>query len=145
MIVIHIIIIFYQKLRLKANPYNESMNYLGIDYGVAKIGVAKAEGSLAEPLMTLPTKSAISAIRELLLTYAITEIVIGDCPEEFKNQLQSLGLAVHSTDETLSSHDAREALLHKSQTKRHQDEHAVAAAIILQSWLDNSTSPLPSP
>lgn len=112
------------------------MNYLGLDYGEAKVGIAIAEGPLADPLMTVATKSAISSIEQLLRTYTIDEIIIGDCPPEFKSQLEELGLPVQTVDETLSSHDAREALLHTTQTKRKEQEHEVAAAIILQNWLD---------
>jgi putative transcription antitermination factor YqgF len=112
------------------------MNYLGIDYGEAKVGIALAEGPLADPLMTVATKSALSSLQQLIKTYAIEQIIIGDCPTEFKTQLENLGVPVVMVDETLSSHDAREALMHTSQTKRKEQEHEVAAAIILQSWLD---------
>ena len=38
------------------------MNYLGIDYGDAKVGVALATGPLAEPLTTVKTEKAIQAL-----------------------------------------------------------------------------------
>lgn len=112
------------------------MNYLGIDYGQSKVGVAVAEGPLAEPLTTLDTASAAMSLQQLIKTYVIDEIVIGDCPEEFLERLKGFGLPVHTADETLSSHDARQALLHTSQKKRREAEHAVSATIILQNWLD---------
>lgn len=121
------------------------MNYLGIDYGEAKVGVAIAEGPLAEPLTTLDTGMALHEIMMLVKKHNIAEIVVGDCPEEFLKMLQGWGLPVHQADETLSSHDARQALLHKSQKKRRENEHAVSAALILQNWLEINTSPQPSP
>ncbi len=117
------------------------MNYLGVDYGEAKVGVARAEGPLAEPLDTFDTGMALHELMLLTKKLAIDEIVIGDCPDEFLQMIKGWGLPVHQVDETLSSHDARQALLHKTQKKRREDEHAVSAAIILQSWLDRSTSP----
>ena len=53
------------------------MNYLGLDYGLRHIGVAMATGPLAEPLVTLPTKSAPALIRQLVDRHSISTIVIG--------------------------------------------------------------------
>jgi len=114
------------------------MNYLGLDYGAVKIGVALATGPLAEPLTTLKTTKALQSIKLLLDKHNIDNIVVGDCPESFLDKLSQLSI-VYRVDETLSSHDARQALMHTTQKKRRNEEHAAAAAIILQSWLDAST------
>ena len=114
------------------------MNILGLDYGKKHVGVALAEGPLAAPLTTLKTETALVQINKLINKWQISKLVIGDCPEEFLEKLKSLGTTVVQTDETLSSHDARQSLLHTTQTKRKEKEHAVAATIILQSWLDFS-------
>ncbi len=113
-----------------------SMNYLGIDYGATKIGVAIAAGPLAEPLTTVKTAKALQSIKQLIFKHDINAVIIGDCPEIFLDKLSDLTL-VHRIDETLSSHDARQSLLHTSQKKRRISEHSAAAAIILQSWLDS--------
>ncbi len=113
------------------------MNYLGIDYGKAKVGIAVATGPLADPIATPETKEAIETIKKLVKSHKIDLLVVGDSPETFLKELSEIGLPIQVADETLSSHDAREALLHKSQKKRREDEHAVAAAIILQNWLDD--------
>ena len=115
------------------------MNYLGLDYGDVQIGVALTTGSLAEPLTTINTAKAIQLIKQLILDHKIDAIVIGDCPEIFLDKLSDLTL-VHRVDETLSSHDARQSLLHTTQKKRRTNEHTVAAAIILQNWIDTSPS-----
>src|SRR3989344_3538865 len=114
----------------------KSMNYLGLDYGKARVGVAVAEGPLAQPLVTLDTQNAIRLIKELVIRYKIDSIVIGDCPQEFLSELQIFKLPVIVTDDTLSSHDAREGLLHTTQKRRKNLEHQASATIILQSWLD---------
>lgn len=115
------------------------MNYLGIDYGAAKIGVALATGPLAEPLTTVKTAKALQSIKQLIANHRIDAIIVGDCPENFLDLLSSLNLTVFRADETLSSHDARQSLFHTTQKKRRAAEHAAAAAIILQNWLDAST------
>jgi putative transcription antitermination factor YqgF len=113
------------------------MSYLGLDYGSSHIGVAISTGSLAEPFTTLPTKSAISSIKELIKKHSIDGLIIGDVNSEFLIRLKSLNLPVYQVDETLSTRDAQVALLHTSQTRRKQKEHSAAAALILQSWLDS--------
>ncbi len=114
------------------------MNYLGLDYGASKIGVAIATGPLAEPLTTLNTKNAIQAIKDLIVKHNINTIIIGDAPENFINLLRIGHWSLVIVDETLSSHDAREKLLHTTQRRRKNLEHQVSATIILQNWLDNS-------
>jgi RNase H-fold protein (predicted Holliday junction resolvase) len=113
------------------------MNYLGIDYGEVRVGIAKSEGYLAEPLDTVDTDRAIQQIKLIAEVNNIDELVIGDCPDDFLDNLKTLGLPVHQADETLSSHDARQSLMHTTRKRRKQMEHAVSAAIILQAWLDS--------
>lgn len=112
------------------------MNTLGIDYGERWIGVAVAEGQLATPLITLKTETALTQLNELISKWQISKLIIGDCPKNFLRNLKEFNLEIIQADETLSSHDARQSLLHTTQTKRKQKEHAVAAALILQSWID---------
>lgn len=115
------------------------MNYLGLDYGQKNIGVALATGPLAEPLTTIPTKSALQLIKELIEKHHIETLVIGMHHASMDNTFEQLGLPVYYQDETLSSHDARESLFHTTQKRRRAGEHAASAAIILQSWLDSHT------
>ena len=128
------------------------MNYLGLDYGTKHIGVALATGPLAEPLITIPPSKALKLIAELVKKYDISEIVIGQPDKvlklEFKKFVNYL-LAKRETrfeivncelkivDETLSSMDARQSLLHTTQKRRRTGEHSAAASIILQNWLDS--------
>jgi len=120
------------------------MNYLGLDYGAKHIGVAIATGPLAEPLTTIPTDKSIHLIKSLVDKHAIRGLVIGVSEDsahptvhELVRQLSFLKLPVYLVDETLTSHDARQALLHTTPSRRKDLEHAVSAALILQSWLDS--------
>lgn len=125
------------------------MNYLGIDYGSAKVGLALATGPLAQPLATVPTAQALKIIPQLIEKHSVQKIIIGlpdgtvrSPIQKFANELKNLGFEnrdLELVDETLSSHDARQALTHTGQNKRRRLEHAVSAAIILQSWLDSQT------
>ena len=120
------------------------MNYLGIDYVLKQTGLALATGPLAEPLASVDTGKAFEFISRLVEKHSVKAIIIGipDGPvrsrvQKFVDGLQSLGCQIIVVEETLSSHDARQSLSHTSLTRRQSREHAVAAAIILQSWLDS--------
>lgn len=115
------------------------MSILGIDYGEKHVGVAISRGKLAQPLKTISCANAIQSIKSLIKQYEIDAVVVGDCPEFFLKQLSELGLVIHRADETLSTYDATRSLLHTSQSRRKNLEHAAAAAVILQHWLDAST------
>ena len=112
------------------------MNYLGLDYGASKVGVAIATGPLAEPLTTFDTNNAIQLLKQIIIDNNIDTIVVGGCSQEFLDRLRLLELPVHVVDETLSSHDARQKLFHTSQKRRKNLEHQASATIILQNWLD---------
>ncbi len=120
------------------------MNLLCLDYGTSRIGVAISTSLLAEPLVTLNTSDAFAKITRLIKEHRIEKIIIGSGDErtkpkiiQFINLFQIPNLQFEIVDETLSSYDARTSLLHTTQTKRRQKEHAVAATLILQSYLDS--------
>jgi RNase H-fold protein (predicted Holliday junction resolvase) len=113
------------------------MSYLGLDYGSSHVGIAISMGVLAEPLTTIPTKTALLLIKDLIFKHQIDAMVVGDVDQNFLIKLKEFGLPVYQVDETLSTKDARTALMHTTQTRRKQKEHSVAATIILQYWLDS--------
>lgn len=120
------------------------MKYLGIDYGEAKIGLAVSDGEIAEPLGTI---SHISQIGQICQRNEITKIVIGisenkmaEKTKKFGKELENLtGLPVVYQDETLTSQMAVKKMVEsgKAKMRRRIDGHAVAAALILQDWLDS--------
>ncbi len=121
------------------------MKILGIDYGRSKVGVAIADGPLAEPLQVIRYKDLtilISQIKKIIEKEKVEKVVVGisegEIAEESKKFANEIG--AETSDETLSTLDAqalsREAGI--SQKKRHEMEDAYAACIMLQNYLDNS-------
>lgn len=125
------------------------MSTLGLDYGKVRIGVAFAEGPLAEPLMviTRPTGKAdlFQELATVVKKYQVETIVIGLSEGKMASETRKFAslikshfqIPVHLVDETLTSKEARGKInqTHKSR-RRHTPIDAAAAAIILQSWLD---------
>lgn len=123
------------------------MKILGIDYGTEHIGIAVgySESGLAKPLATLSSsKNPQSTIEALISEHHIDALVVGisektsaEQAEQFANRLgETLKLPIHLADETLSSQEAASKLLHKGRAKRASVQHAAAAAIILERWMD---------
>lgn len=124
------------------------MKYLGIDFGLAHLGLALADGPLAEPLTEKNYRSepeALTFLVQLCQEQAIEALVFG-LPEgnlapkikTFAQQLAGLThLPVYFQDETLSTLEAKQKLFAAGapQSKRRQD-HRAAAALILQDYLD---------
>jgi len=121
---------------------------LGIDYGLRKIGLALTDGELAEPLMVIGNKKekVLHNLQVICQKEAIEKIVIGLPESGLVKEIQKFGnnlakitsLAVFYQDENLTTQDAIAKMIAagKSRKARKKDEDAVAAALILQSWLD---------
>src|SRR5437870_7540894 len=130
---------------------------LGIDYGRKRLGVAVSDplGLMAHPLPTIQNTgddAALAALARLCAEKEVTRIVIG-LPvnmdgsrgpmalevQDFARRLAGLArLPVETWDERLTSYDAEsrlaEAGLRWKARKKRVDQ--VAAALILQSWLE---------
>lgn len=129
------------------------MSILGIDFGLAKIGLALADGSLAEPLGVISAKDdPVAKIKQICDFQKIEKIIIG-VPEGklaekvrlFAEEIgQITGLPVEFQAETLTTREAQEKLRQtgRSAKKRRQIEDAAAAAIILQAFLDRRSEPV---
>jgi putative transcription antitermination factor YqgF len=120
------------------------MNYLGVDYGTRHVGIALSTGSLVEPLATVETDKALNTITRFVEEHKIDSIIIGlpDGPirsevDQFIHSLKHLELNVVPYDETLSTVDAIQSLLHTTPSRRKTQEHSVSAALILSSYLDS--------
>lgn len=126
------------------------MNILGIDYGQRKIGIAFTEGFLPSPHSVVRfTKKEVAAetIRRICNQLEIQKIVIGKSngindkeAEEFAGMLEELTqLPIEFVDETLTSRESIRLMVEAqtSQKKRRELEDAVAATLILQTYLEN--------
>lgn len=125
------------------------MNILGLDYGRRSIGVAIACGPLSEPFGKISTSSSLQTLQQIVTQNKIDLVIVGvpegpikEETQKFVEKISNLPsfkkIKVQTADETLSSQDAIKSLLHTSKTRRRRLEHSVAAAIILQSWLDSN-------
>jgi putative holliday junction resolvase len=124
----------------------QTINYLGIDWGEKRIGLASADSELklALPLGTVPD---LAGVIQALNDEAINIIVIGQ-PNKMSGQTEGLtpayenfirllkeqtNLEIKFVDERLTSQEA-DALGGPKKLRAGRDE--IAAAIILQAYLD---------
>jgi putative Holliday junction resolvase len=130
---------------------------LGFDYGEKRIGVAvgETETRLAHPIATIAAQAneaRFGAIEKLVAEWHPEGFVVGlprhaDGAEHAIARLatrfarrisQRFGLPVAFVDETLSSAEALSRLRdHGARASRKRDVDAQAAAVILQSYLDD--------
>lgn len=130
--------------------------YLGLDIGEVRIGVAVSDelGSIASPVATIPRKSdVVAALRKLVATYTPAALVIGlpvglsgregpqaQATRDFAEELgAALDIPLEYYDERMSSSIAEQALVSQGTRRGKRKEHidAMAAAVILQGYLDN--------
>ncbi|MGB8467899.1 MAG: Holliday junction resolvase RuvX [Candidatus Babeliales bacterium] len=131
------------------------MKIIGLDVGDSWTGIAVSDalGISAKPFKTVATSTLEEALRALLQQTAIAAIVIGlpktmrgthsaqtDKVAAYAQQLQQLfpDTPIHPWDERLSSQRAQELKPAKNKEEKLQS-HAIAAAFILQSYLDYRT------
>ncbi|MFM9070754.1 MAG: Holliday junction resolvase RuvX [Acidimicrobiaceae bacterium] len=137
-----------------------SMRSLGIDLGTRRIGVAMSDSSgvIASPLTVL-TRSSTHAqdhkkIQELIDEYEVDCVVVGmplsmsgkvgpaakSAQDEINEMESALSVPVYSYDERLTSKTANESMMQanmKAQARRRIVDK-IAAAVMLQGWLDYS-------
>ena len=131
---------------------------MGLDVGEVTVGVAVSDELLitAQPVTTIRRrgiKQDVRKIAELAAAHEVASIVVGlplrmagdagpaaASARDFARRLQeSLRLPIHTWDERLTTVQAERSLLEAdlSRRRRRQVINQVAAAIILQSYLDN--------
>lgn len=128
------------------------MRYLGVDYGLKKIGLSLSEGQIAsayEVVYIKGLKDALSKISQVIKKEEIERVVIGVPEGEMgkvtKKFVQSLNtkyahesVEIIATDETLSSHNARRLMIELEIPKnKRKEEDAYSAALILQEFLNS--------
>ncbi|MBI3282678.1 Holliday junction resolvase RuvX [Candidatus Curtissbacteria bacterium] len=125
--------------------------FLGIDLGQKTTGLAISSGELASPYKTITHKSLDDALAKVLAeinnlnaSAVVVGFVEGKIKPMFVNfakklQKQKPDLKIVLWDETLTSRQATETVVKLGIAKRRraQKQHEVAAALILQSYLDS--------
>lgn len=133
-------------------------HYLSIDFGTARVGVALAWTSIADPLVVLPSDETLNdQLFELILEHSPDVIVVGMSEQamaektrqftvqfkEFLAEKKSQEKLRHMpefvfADETLSSHEVQQKLYQsgKSRLRQHGPIDHYAAAHLLQDYLD---------
>lgn len=130
---------------------------LGVDYGTKRIGLAISDDLriTARPLEVVARARIIDALRRITSEYDIDRIVVGlptslggkegtsaEAARELGSEVEErFGVTVEYVDERFTSRMAQSALLESGMKRRDRKERVdkVAAAIILQTYLDAST------
>ena len=123
------------------------MKYLAIDYGKSHIGLAQAEGYVAEPLGELVNNEKILIkLKEIIDKNKTETIVIGISEGKQAEETRKFGEVLRKFanttvvyyDETLSSEIAKRGMIMtgKPKLRRQKEDHCVAAALILQNYLE---------
>jgi len=131
------------------------MPVAGIDFGRKRIGLAISDGQVAYPLGIMERRSLkhdLETIRSRLAERAVSLIVVGlplnmdgtegpsaRAARTFAEHLGSAtGLPIEMFDERLTSFEAEQRLREASasRTSKKAARDAVAAAVILEGWLE---------
>ncbi len=129
---------------------------LGLDIGSRRIGVAVSDelGTIASPVGMIDQRKDVAAqLRQLIATYSPAKLVVGlpvglsgrEGPQaaEVRGMAEELaeiaGLPLEYWDERLTTSIAEQTLISQGtrRDKRKDRVDAVAAAVILQGYLDN--------
>lgn len=123
------------------------MNFLSVDYGEKKCGLAISEGNFVSPLTVVDTKEAFTRIVEIIHRENIQTCVLGLPDGRLKEEVYGFGEKLKSKikasvvfwDETLTTHAAKHALVAFSTSKKRkkEKEHAFSAAFILETYLEH--------
>ena len=133
------------------------MRLLALDLGTRRIGVALSDptGVIASALEVIPADSrarVIARLSMLVRTHDVTRVIVGlpvrlDGTEAAEARrarqfaaalLQEIGVPVELLDERLTTAEAERAMLEAdaSRSRRRERRDAVAAALLLQRYLD---------
>lgn len=121
------------------------MKYLGVDFGLKRVGLAVSEGELATPFKVIDGSSFLDLLEKIKKeTEGFEKIVIG-LPEgkmgkivkKAIKKLRDSGIEAVEADETLSTQNATKQMLELNiPQKKRRINDAYSAAIILQNYLD---------
>lgn len=121
------------------------MKYLGVDFGLKRVGLAISEGEIASPYKIIEGVSILDLLEKLKkealgfdrIIIGLPEGKMGKVVKKIVRNLKSLGLDVIEVDETLSTQQATIQMVELNIAKKKRTSNdAYAAAIILQNYLD---------
>lgn len=121
------------------------MKYLGVDFGLKRIGLAISEGNFASPFKIIESKNLADAVAKIAkiskdfdkVIVGMPEGDMGKATEKFINSLKKVGVKVETADETLSSQNAAKLMIEMGlKRKKRKENDAMAAAEILQNYLN---------
>lgn len=132
--------------------HSDPEEFLGVDVGAARVGIARGSGlaRLAEPLKTVAAGQAVGELIDLVSANQAGAVVVGlprnldgkdtrqtqyvrDWVREAKTKVK---LPFYWQDEALTSRQAAGKIQNSKFKHQSIDEHSVAAAIILQDFLN---------
>lgn len=131
------------------------MRYLALDLGDRRIGVARSDalGIIARPLEMFERRSRAQDFRyiqDLIADNSVEALIVGlplnldgtegpqaDWVRDYISALeQEISIPIHFWDERLTTEEAKDILRAQGKTPSKEWIDAVAAAVILQSYLD---------
>lgn len=132
------------------------MTTLAIDYGTKKIGLAADVNAIAFPISIVATKDIFRTLPQIIAERQIDTIVVGianhmdgrvsEQTERTRAFIKKLASIVSKTthiiewDERLTSYEAKSSLIRAGADNRREQIDDIAAAILLQSYLDSIKS-----
>lgn len=122
------------------------MRYLGIDFGLKRVGLATSEGTIASPYKVLEVrglKDAVLKVEQVIkegfdqIVVGLPEGKMGQTVKSFIRQFKKDGINVIEVSEVLSTQNAiRQMIKLNIPKKKRRENDAYSAAIILQDYLD---------
>ncbi|SRR5258708_2636042 len=125
------------------------MNILSIDFGLSKIGVGIATSKIADPYIVIRYKNekeVFDKLKNIIEKENIEKIIVGISEGEMavktrefiEGLKKEVNIPVEEFDETLTTFDAQKFSQESGmrRSKRREMEDAIAAAVMLQNYLD---------
>lgn len=133
---------------------NRPSDFLGVDVGEAQIGIARGSNlaRIAQPLKTVPAAGAVNELKKLVSNGAVAGVVVG-LPRNLNGNdtaqtgyvrnwtlaaKTKIGLPFYWQDEALTTREAAGKIQNSKTKNQTANEHSLAAAIILQDFLDSA-------
>lgn len=122
------------------------MKYLGIDFGLKRVGLAVSEGEMASPYKIIENSSFSDLLEKIKkeaigfdqIVIGLPEGRIGKLVKKVSKTLKNSGLNVVEVSETLSTQNAIKKMIELGVPKKKRaTPDSYSATLILQDYLDN--------